>query len=138
MEPKTRSWVVFDGGTKFGAGRAELLRIVDAEGSLKAAVERMGMSYRTAWGYVRELEGAAGFAFLERAGSGPSGGMRLTDAGREFLAAYDAFRERVDEVAAQEFAAAFRSLTAGRVPPQTTNKVGRRRTARRRPSSSGA
>src|SRR5262249_26827734 len=100
MEHKLKAWVVFEGGTKFGGGRAELLRLVDAEGSLKRAVERMGMSYRAAWGYVRELEKAAGFALLERSGTGPSSGTRLTAEGRAFLAAFETFRTSLDAAAA--------------------------------------
>ena len=56
MKPKLKVWIVFPSGTKFGEGRAELLRLVGEEGSLKRAVERMGMSYRAAWGSLRELE----------------------------------------------------------------------------------
>jgi len=107
MEHRFKSWVVFPGGTKFGRGRAELLRLVDEEGSLKRAVERMGMSYRAAWGYVRELEAAAGFAFLERAGAGPGSGTRLTARAREFLAACESFWKRIDAAASREFPAAF-------------------------------
>ena len=107
MEPKSKVWVVFDGGTKFGGGRAELLRLVEAEGSLRRAVERMEMSYRAAWGYVRELERAAGFAFLERAGKGRSSGTRLTKEARSFLAAFEAYRAAVEKDAVRAFRASF-------------------------------
>lgn len=106
MEPKVKAWIVFEGGTKLGEGRAELLRLVDAEGSLNRAVKRMGMSYRAAWGYVQELEAAAGLAFLER----DSSGARLTQDGRAFLAAYERFRARVDAAAAEAFAVEIGSL----------------------------
>jgi molybdate transport system regulatory protein len=92
MEPKVKAWIVFPGGTKFGEGRAELLRLVDEEGSLNRAVARMGMSYRAAWGYVRELEEAAGFPFLARAPGGRNAGARLTPEARRFLASFDAYR----------------------------------------------
>jgi len=107
MKPKCKAWVVFPGGTKFGQGRADLLRLVAEEGSLKRAVERMGMSYRAAWGDLRELESAAGFPFLEPAGKGPRAGTRLTPRAREFLAAFDAYRDRVDGAAARAFRSSF-------------------------------
>jgi len=107
MKPKCKAWVVFPGGTKFGQGRADLLRLVAEEGSLKRAVERMGMSYRAAWGYLRELERAAGFPFLEPAGKGPRSGTRLTPRAREFLAAFDAYRGRLDGAAARAFRSSF-------------------------------
>jgi len=99
MEPKVKAWIVFDGGTKFGEGRARLLRLVEEEGSLNRAVKRMGMSYRAAWGYVQELERAAGFAFLER----DTSGARLTAEGSEFLAAFERFSARVASAAADSF-----------------------------------
>jgi len=102
MKPKVKAWIVFPGGTKFGEGRAELLRRIDEEGSLRRAVEEMEMSYRAAWGYLRELEGAAGFAFLERA-AGPRGGTHLTKRGRAFLARYEAFRAEVEDSSARAF-----------------------------------
>lgn len=61
LKSKLKVWVVFDGRVKFGDGRAQLLERVDALGSLRQAVTGMGMSYRAAWGYLRELERAGGF-----------------------------------------------------------------------------
>ena len=50
------------------------------------------MSYRNAWGYLRDLEKAAGFKFVERApGGSPRAGMRLTARGETFLARYGTF-----------------------------------------------
>jgi molybdate transport repressor ModE-like protein len=126
MRPKIKAWVVFPGGTKFGEGRAELLRLVDEEGSLKRAVERMEMSYRAAWGYLRELEAAAGFAFLAPAVSAPTSGSRLTPEGRAFLDEFERFRERIDAVAADAFKASFAS--------STRRLGGRASTARGRPA----
>lgn len=118
MRLKLKAWFVFDGGTKFGEGRAELLRLLDELGSLKRAVERMGMSYRAAWGYLRELETAAGVRLVERAGAGRSGGTRLTEEGRSFVDAFLRLRERVEGTAQAEFAAAFpaRRAVAERKP----------------------
>jgi len=66
------------------------------------------MSYRNAWGYLRELERAAAFKMLERQpGGGPRSGMRLTRQGREFLARYGRFRRGADEVLGRRFAKAF-------------------------------
>ena len=67
MRPKFKVWVVFGKRTKFGDGRAQLLALIDELGSIQKAVARVGMSYRTAWGYLRELEQAA-----NRASSVPS------------------------------------------------------------------
>src|SRR3989304_6152572 len=100
---KLRVWVVLKGRVKFGDGRAQLLELIDELGSLKKAVARLGMSYRNAWGYLRELEQAAGFRILERGpGGGPASGTRLTRRGRQFLARYRRFREGVEKGATRE------------------------------------
>lgn len=89
MTPKLKVWVVFGTGLKFGDGRARLLEAIDELGSLQQAVARFDMSYRNAWGYLRQLEEAAGFAILQRTpGRRPTGGMKLTTRGRQFLRRY--------------------------------------------------
>jgi molybdate transport system regulatory protein len=109
MEPKIKIWVAFDRRTKFGDGRARLLELIDQLGSINKAVARIGMSYRTAWGYIRELEAAAGFQFLERRpGGGAHGGARLTKEGQRFLRCYWNFRSGLDTVVARQFNRAFR------------------------------
>jgi molybdate transport system regulatory protein len=109
MKPKLRVWVVFPNGLKFGDGRARLLETIDELGSLQRAAEQFDMSYRSAWGYLRELEEAAGFELLERAaGRGRASGMKLTPRGREFLARYRRFQRGLDEVATRRFSRAFR------------------------------
>ena len=110
MKPKLRVWVVFSDDLKFGDGRAQLLTLIDQRGSLKQAAAELEMSYRNAWGYLRELESAAGFKFVERApGGGPSSGMRLTSAGKRFLARYRKFRGALDDAMKRHFARAFKT-----------------------------
>ena len=109
MRARFKIWIVFGDQVKFGDGRAELLDLVDQLGSLKKAVAKIGMSYRNAWGYLRELEESAGFLFLDRTpGGGPGGGTRLTAKGRRFLARYRQFRQGLDEVVSRHFERSFR------------------------------
>lgn len=110
MKPKLRVWLVFLDQVKFGAGRAELLGAIDELGSIKAAAERFGMSYRYVWGYLRELEAAAGFQLIERQrGGGEAGGAALTPRGKAFLTRYWEFHRRMDAAATREYARIFRS-----------------------------
>jgi molybdate transport system regulatory protein len=105
---KLRVWVVLKGRVKFGDGRAELLELIHELGSIQRAVARLGMSYRNAWGYLQELEEAAGFKILERgAGGSPASGTRLTRRGREFLARYRRFRRGLDLAAGRQFTRTF-------------------------------
>src|SRR6059036_3355647 len=109
VNPKLRVWVVFGKRLKLGSGRAHLLRSIDKHGSLRQAAAEFGLSYRNAWGYLRELERAAGFKFVERMpGGGPRSGMRLTAAGRDFLARYQKFRLGLEAASLRQFARAFK------------------------------
>lgn len=109
MQPKLKVWVVFGSRVKFGDGRARLLELVDDLGSLRRAVARVGMSYRAAWGYFRELERASGLKLLERTpGAGPRGGTRLTAKGRVLVARFRRFQAGIDTSARRGFARAFR------------------------------
>ena len=65
---KFKVWVVFGERVKMGDGRARLLELIDELGSIRKAVAQFGMSYRYAWGYLRELQKAAGVPLLERRG----------------------------------------------------------------------
>ena len=105
LSPKLKVWVVLDGRVKFGDGRAQLLDQIEALGSLKQAVAGMGMSYRAAWGYLRELERAAGFKFLERHPG--RGRTRLTPQGKRFLTRYRHFRKGLDDVVTRHFSRSF-------------------------------
>ena len=109
MKPKLRVWLVFLDQVKVGAGRAELMESIDTTGSIKAAAEQFGMSYRHVWGYLRELEKAAGFQFFERQrGGGKTGGAHLTPRGKAFLTQYRQFQHRLETTADREFRRIFR------------------------------
>lgn len=115
MEPKLRVWVVFGSRLKFGDGRARLLELIDERGSLRQAAAELDMSYRNAWGYLQELEKAAGFKLVARAPEGTlRSGMRLTSNGREFLACYRTFQRSLDGAAARHFDRTFGGRTFGR------------------------
>jgi molybdate transport system regulatory protein len=108
MKLKLRVWVTFGEDLKFGDGRARLLELIETRGSLKKAAQELEMSYRNAWGYLRDLETAAGIKFVERVpGGGPERGMHLTRAGKRFLDRYKKFRSGLDEAARRQFDRAF-------------------------------
>jgi molybdate transport system regulatory protein len=109
MKPKAKVWVAFNEDVKFGEGRARLLELIDKHGSLQQAAKELEMSYRNAWGYLGQLERAAGFKFVQRVpGGGPHGGMRLTPEAERFLACYRTFRDGLDRAVKTNFERAFR------------------------------
>jgi molybdate transport system regulatory protein len=120
VKPKVRVWVTFGDDLKFGDGRARLLEAIEERGSLKQAAKAFEMSYRNAWGYLRELEQAAGFKFVERvAGGGPESGMRLTDAGKGFLRRYRTFRGALEHSTQRHFDRIFKQARTTR-PTRST------------------
>lgn len=74
-------WLEGPEGTLFGMGRLQLLDRIEICGSLKAAAEELGMSYRAAWGKLKASEEALGCPLIEKVGGNKSG-CRLTAEGR--------------------------------------------------------
>lgn len=111
---KAKFWLTLGPRTLFGDGKADLLEAVDRLGSLRSAAASMKMSYRYAWGLLRELDDAAGFAFLEHSGSGTRTRLRLTADGRRFIDAYRRFRAPLDDLVLRTFHQTFRRETGRR------------------------
>jgi molybdate transport system regulatory protein len=108
MGVRAKFWITLGPRTLFGDGKADLLEAVDRLGSLRRAASSMGMSYRYAWGLLRELDQAAGFAFLEHSGTSPRTSLRLTDRGRRFVDDYRRFRAPLDALTEKAFQRTFR------------------------------
>ena len=88
----------------FGPGTAQLLRLVDREGSLLSACKQMNMAYSKGWKMLKEAEEQAGFPFLTRRAGGADGGNSvLTEQGRAFLEAYRKMEEEVEAAAKEAF-----------------------------------
>lgn len=86
----------------FGEGPARLLNGIDETGSLRAAALSMNMAYTKALKLIRSAESALGFALIYRsAGGKDGGGSRLTEAGKEWLNRYEAYRDACKQVNSQ-------------------------------------
>jgi molybdate transport repressor ModE-like protein len=77
-------------GNVLNAYKFDLLKQIQETGSLKAAADNLGVSYRKAWGNVEEIEKALGFKLLTRSRGGALGGNTcLTEDGKQLISAYD-------------------------------------------------
>ena len=96
------------GRVLFGAGRLQILEAIRAHGSLSAAAEALGMSYRGLWAKVRHSERRLGFPLVEsHAGRGPSSGTSLTAEAEAMMTRYARVQETVTATALQAFTEAY-------------------------------
>ena len=117
IRPKLKVWVTFGEGLKFGDGRAQLLELIEQRGSLRRAACELAMSYRNAWGYLRDLEEAAGFTSWSACPGVARGGMRLT-ARQALPAALRQVRRGLEDISKRHFERTFArgdSMNAGEI-----------------------
>ena len=91
-------WFETEDGVLFGLGRLQLLRQVEQCGSLKAAAESMGMSYRGAWGKIKTTEEVLGQKLIERAANRRKG-YHLTPFGSGIVQSFDQWFQEVETYA---------------------------------------
>ena len=88
--------------------RVQLLAAIAETGSLAAAAQRMDLSYRRAWGKVREMERNLGLSLVESvAGGAGGGGSRLTIEGAELVRRYQRFADEARRAIAALYDEAF-------------------------------
>lgn len=110
MEARIKLWLEQDGRIVMSDYRLQLLRHIEETGSLADGAARMGLSYRRAWGKVKELEQHFGRPLVESTAGGPGGGHTiLTPAAHDLVARFMAIQERLE--------AEVRRLTAEHFPP---------------------
>ncbi len=108
MEPRLKLWMEKDGLLVLSDYRAELLDHIARTGSISRGAERMGLSYRRAWGKVKEMERNLGKRLVQSETGGPGGGRtKLTPECEEILARYRVFRAAARADVSRDFAQAF-------------------------------
>ena len=87
-----------------GDGKWQMLKLIEEKGSLKAACDDMGYTYRRTWGNLKKIENFFGFPLLEKHRGGSEGGhTKLTEEGKRLVAAFDKFHSSVDSVIQKGF-----------------------------------
>src|ERR1043166_1584953 len=86
LNPKAHVTLTKQGEAVIGEREAKLLDAVERVRSIKDAASEAGISYRTAWSTIQQMEG------------GPGGGATtLTDECRRLLALYQELTRRLEE-----------------------------------------
>ncbi|MBT00364.1 MAG: hypothetical protein CMI01_17065 [Oceanospirillaceae bacterium] len=77
--------------------RLRLLDAIATTGSLTRAAQRLGVSYKTAWNHLRELDRDSGTSLtLGHTGGARGGGSSLTEAGEALLSLMRIYQSRQD------------------------------------------
>lgn len=99
---------VYNKERAFGQGVAQLLELVEAKGSLRAAYGAMAMSSSKAWKILHQAEADLGFPLLlTTSGGANGGGARLTPEAKELLIKYRALEADLQAYAKERFALYF-------------------------------
>jgi molybdate transport repressor ModE-like protein len=87
-----------------GDGKWVLLKAIDETGSLKAAMEKLNLTYRKTWNNLQQIEERLGFPILETTRGGADGGNTcLTEEGKRIVAAFDSFHNEFDVLIKEAF-----------------------------------
>ena len=99
LEPNFKVWLsTHDKQDSFGDGKWRLLKEIDTTGSLQSACKNLGISYRKAWGDLKNAESSLNIALVERKRGGSHGGKtELTSLGKEWLKAYERFHKQIEK-----------------------------------------
>ena len=115
--PRQKLWIEAGGRLVMSDYRVRLLELVAETGSLAEAATEMRLSYRRAWGKIKELEANLGTPLVHSEVGGAGGGRTtITDEARALLAAYRRFQERMAGALDTIFAEELGSLSLGGAP----------------------
>ena len=96
MEGKVKIWLEKDGKQVLGEGRYQLLKEIEANGSLKKAAENLNYSYRYAWGAIKKLEKRLGKdLIISHKGGAHGGDSHLTEFGKKLLSKFDKYKSEI-------------------------------------------
>ncbi len=80
-----------------GDGKWKMLKLIEEKGSIKAACDELGYTYRRTWGNLKKIEKFFCFPLLEKHRGGSDGGRtELSEEGKRLVRAFDAFHNTVD------------------------------------------
>ncbi|MGL4209557.1 MAG: winged helix-turn-helix domain-containing protein [Candidatus Adiutrix sp.] len=97
MKLSAKLFLETEGRYILGPGRLKLLEATSALGSLHKAAQSLGMSYRWAWGRLRDSEKALGFPLLTQEGHGGRGKPKiLTPEAQELLKWFSQLESQLD------------------------------------------
>jgi len=114
MSVKSKVWIEIDGLPFLGEGRRNLLKKIDENGSISQSARDLGISYKKAWSYIRNMEDRLGSPLLEKqVGGKGGGGSRVTKTGITLIRLYDQLLAGTQEAIDKSFRDIFHSPPHG-------------------------
>src|SRR6266513_1710592 len=102
LTPRANVTLTRRGTPVLGEREARLLEAVERVRSIKDAAAEAGISYRTAWSAIQQMEQALGRPIVVSRAGGPGGGATtLTDETRQLLSLYHDLKRRLEEALMQ-------------------------------------
>ncbi|MDP4291844.1 MAG: LysR family transcriptional regulator [Bacteroidota bacterium] len=113
IKPEYKIWLSTETGEGImGDGKWQILKAIEKTGSLMAATEALGLTYRRTWGDLKKIEEQLGFQLLDKSRGGKDGGTStLTPEGKRLVEAFDHLHARVDGVIQLAFEDFIREIT---------------------------
>ncbi len=106
---RSKIWLEVNGQPFLGGGRLRLLRAIAATGSINAASQQLGISYRKAWSQLQEME-KHGIPLVEREKGGIGGGRSvITPQAQELLKNFDEVQQGLHQMIDDKFDQVFNS-----------------------------
>ncbi len=102
---KTKTWIEnAEHQLLFGKGKTEILELIEQEGSIAKAAEKLGMSYKKAWTHIKILQrNIDDELVVPQKGGGGKGGTTLTPKARELIRNYSQLQKDIESFANQRF-----------------------------------
>lgn len=98
LSPKANVTLMRRGMAVLGEREARLLEAVERVRSIKDAAAEAGISYRTAWSAIQQMEQALGRPIVVSRAGGPGGGATtLTEECRRLLSIYQDLRRELED-----------------------------------------
>ncbi|MNQ97236.1 Molybdenum-pterin-binding protein MopA [compost metagenome] len=91
LKIKSKIWIETEEGILISEGRIQLLKLIDATGSLNKAAKAMNISYQKAWKLVDASNKASKTPLIEtQVGGNKGGGTVLTPYGKLLIESFEA------------------------------------------------
>ncbi len=107
MMVRSKVWIEIDGEVVLSQGKAALLEAILETGSLQKAADRMGMSYRHAWGIIQKMENRSKRKLVITKQGRNGGGSVLTPEAQDWLLRFKRFHNGLRELVDERFNSTF-------------------------------